>query len=88
MKILIRGAGDLATGIAAELWERGYQILMTDVAIPLTVSHENVISLAACDRGWVRCTWSFIPRAIGACGAQVVPCRTYHWEGGGPAIGG
>ena len=32
--------GNLATGIAAELWERGHQILMTDVAIPLTVRRE------------------------------------------------
>ena len=46
MKILIRGAGDLATGIAAELWERGYQILMTDVAIPLTVRREVAFSRA------------------------------------------
>ena len=46
MKILIRGAGDLATGIAAELWERGHQILMTDVAIPLTVRREVAFSRA------------------------------------------
>ena len=44
MKILIRGAGDLATGIAAELWERGHQILMTDVAIPLAVRREVAFS--------------------------------------------
>ena len=46
MKILIRGAGDLATGIAAELWERGHQILMTDVAIPLTVRREVASNLS------------------------------------------
>ena len=46
MKILIRGAVDLATGIAAELWERGHQILMTDVAIPLTVRREVAFSRA------------------------------------------
>lgn len=46
MKILIRGAGDLATGIAAELWERGHQILMTDVAIPLAVRREVAFSRA------------------------------------------
>ena len=46
MKILIRGAGDLATGIAAELWERGHQILMPDVAIPLTVRREVAFSRA------------------------------------------
>lgn len=37
MKILIRGAGDLATGIAAELIEEGHQILMTEVPVPLAV---------------------------------------------------
>ena len=37
MKILIKGAGDLATGIASRLYNSGYQILMTDIAVPLTV---------------------------------------------------
>lgn len=37
MKILIKGAGDLATGIAYELWLAGYQILMTEIEMPLTV---------------------------------------------------
>ncbi len=37
MKILIRGAGDLATGIAYELWLAGHEILMTDIEIPLAV---------------------------------------------------
>lgn len=37
MKILIRGAGDLATGIAAELLEKGHQLLMTEVPVPLAV---------------------------------------------------
>ena len=50
MKILIRGAGDLATGIAAELWERGHQILMTDVAVPLTVRREVAFSRAVYER--------------------------------------
>lgn len=37
MKVLIRGAGDLATGIAYELWLAGHQVLMTDIEIPLAV---------------------------------------------------
>lgn len=37
MKILIKGAGDLATGIAYELWLAGHQILMTEIETPLTV---------------------------------------------------
>lgn len=46
MKILIRGAGDLASGIAAELWKRGHQILMTEAAVPLTVRREVAFSRA------------------------------------------
>lgn len=37
MKVMIRGAGDLASGIAYELWLGGHEILMTDVAVPLAV---------------------------------------------------
>lgn len=37
MKVMIRGAGDLASGIAYELWLRGHEILMTDTAVPLAV---------------------------------------------------
>ena len=36
MKILIKGAGDLATGIAARLHACGYKIVMTEIAVPLT----------------------------------------------------
>lgn len=37
MRILIKGAGDLATGIAYRLKTCGYDILMTETAIPTTV---------------------------------------------------
>ncbi len=37
MKVLIKGAGDLATGIAYELWLAGHEILMTEIEIPLAV---------------------------------------------------
>ena len=37
MKILIRGAGDLATGIASRLYGAGHQMLMTEIEVPLTV---------------------------------------------------
>lgn len=36
-KILIKGAGDLATGIAWRLKRAGFDILMTEIAKPLTV---------------------------------------------------
>lgn len=35
MKILIKGAGDLATGIAARLHACGYKIVMTEIAFLL-----------------------------------------------------
>lgn len=37
MKVLIKGAGDLATGIAYEFWLAGYEVLMTEIEIPLAV---------------------------------------------------
>ena len=37
MKILIKGAGDLATGIAVRLYNSGHQILMTEIPEPMTV---------------------------------------------------
>ena len=46
MKILIRGAGDLATGIAHRLKRCGHDILMTDVAVPTTVRRTVAFSRA------------------------------------------
>lgn len=37
MKVLIKGAGDLASGIAYEFWLAGHQVLMTDIETPLAV---------------------------------------------------
>ncbi len=37
MKVLIRGAGDLASGIAVRLYHSGHQVLMTEIGEPLTV---------------------------------------------------
>lgn len=37
MKVLIKGAGDLATGIAVRLYYSGHQILMTEIPEPMTV---------------------------------------------------
>ena len=37
MKVLIKGAGDLATGIAWRLHRCGYELLMTDIEIPTAV---------------------------------------------------
>lgn len=37
VKVLIKGAGDLASGIAYEFWLAGHQVFMTDIEIPLAV---------------------------------------------------
>ncbi len=46
MRILIKGAGDLATGIAYELWLDGHEIIMTEIAVPLTVRRMVAFSRA------------------------------------------
>ena len=46
MKILIRGAGDLATGIASRLYGAGHTILMTEIGEPLTVRRTVALSRA------------------------------------------
>ena len=37
MRLLIKGAGDLASGIAYECWLAGHEILMTELPVPLSV---------------------------------------------------
>ncbi len=51
MKILIKGAGDLATGIACRLKSSGYDILMTDIAVPTTVRRTVAFSRAVYEGG-------------------------------------
>ena len=46
MKILIKGAGDLATGIASRLYGAGHQIVMTELSVPLTVRRSVALSRA------------------------------------------
>ena len=46
MKILIKGAGDLATGIASRLYGAGHRILMTEIPVPLTVRRTVALSRA------------------------------------------
>lgn len=50
MKILIKGAGDLATGIAVRLVSSGYQVLMTEISIPTTVRRTVAFSRAVYDK--------------------------------------
>lgn len=46
MKILIKGAGDLATGIAVRLYQCGHRIVMTEIEKPLTVRRMVAFSRA------------------------------------------
>lgn len=50
MKILIKGAGDLATGIASRLYGAGHQILMTEISEPLTVRRTVALSRAVYEK--------------------------------------
>ena len=49
MRILIKGAGDLATGVAWELHKDGHQVVMTDLAVPLAVRRAVSCSRAIYD---------------------------------------
>lgn len=46
MLILIKGAGDIATGIAVRLKNAGMQVVMTEIAIPTTVRRSVAFSRA------------------------------------------
>ncbi len=49
MNVLIKGAGDLATGIAYELHLKGHRIMMTERSVPLTVRRSVAMSRAVYD---------------------------------------
>ena len=46
MKVLIKGAGDLATGVACRLKRSGFSIVMTEIAVPTTVRRTVAFSRA------------------------------------------
>ncbi len=50
VKVLIKGAGDLASGIAYEFWLAGHQVLMTDIEVPLAVRRMVSFSRAVYER--------------------------------------
>lgn len=63
MKVLIRGAGDLASGIALRLSHAGFLVAMTETAVPTTVRRTVAFSPAVYegqavveDRKALRCT--------------------------------
>ena len=45
-KALVRGSGDLATGVGVALYRAGFLVIMTDIAVPLTVRREVAMSRA------------------------------------------
>lgn len=45
-KVLIKGAGDLATGIACRLHRCGFSVAMTEIAVPTTVRRTVAFSRA------------------------------------------
>lgn len=47
--VLIRGAGDLATGVAHRLWRSGFQVCMTEVPHPLAIRRAVCFSEAVHD---------------------------------------
>lgn len=48
-RVLIKGAGDLATGVAVRLWRSGFDVLMTELAQPLTIRRSVAFSEAIYD---------------------------------------
>ena len=46
MKVLIKGAGDLASGIACRLHHCGMDVVMTEIGIPTTVRRTVAFSPA------------------------------------------
>lgn len=46
VRVLIRGAGDLATGAGARLWRVGFRVVLTELAQPLTVRRTVAFSEA------------------------------------------
>lgn len=46
MKVLIKGAGDLASGIACRLYRCGFELVMTEIAVPTTVRRTVAFSPA------------------------------------------
>ena len=45
-KVIIKGAGDLATGVAERLWRSGFPVIMTEIDRPLTVRRTVSLSEA------------------------------------------
>lgn len=71
MKILIKGAGDLATGIGWRLRRAGYQVLMTEIEVPTTVRWTVAFSRAVFE-GEARVEGVTARRAAGLSEAEAI----------------
>ena len=49
MRVLIKGAGDIATGIALRLWRGRFEVIMTEIEVPTTVRRTVSFSQAVWD---------------------------------------
>jgi xanthine dehydrogenase accessory factor len=49
VRVVIRGAGDLATGVAARLWRAGFRVVMTELERPLAIRRSVALSEAIYD---------------------------------------
>jgi xanthine dehydrogenase accessory factor len=78
MRVLIKGAGDLATGVAQALWRAGMEVLMTEIAQPLAVRRGAALAQAVFD-GATRVEdmqghlVKDVPAALRAIGAGFIP---------------
>ncbi|WP_366916352.1 hypothetical protein [uncultured Negativibacillus sp.] len=50
MRVLIKGAGDLASGIACRLHAAGFSVMMTEIAQPTTIRKTVAFSQAVYDK--------------------------------------
>ena len=49
VRVLIKGAGDLATGVAVRLWRAGFRVAMTELEQPLAIRRSVAFSEAVYD---------------------------------------
>lgn len=49
MSVLIKGAGDIATGVAARLWRSGFTVVLTELAQPLAIRRTVAFAEAVYD---------------------------------------
>ena len=73
MRVLIRGAGDIATGIALRLCRARLQVVMTDLARP-TASRRRSSTEQQRWRATVLCMPRTAPKRSGSWRREISPC--------------